>query len=263
VEQQRRDFAVLLQAEVKRLANQTVTEDVEAFRARLGGEVEAVLNARFQVVRHLPSRELAAELECTAVEAVKTAWDRFRRGEDEHIGAQCHGLCRRFGARIDATVDELYRFASELFSVPFEAVGADTDWRSQTDFYYKFWDEPPALKTLGASLLLALPKLLGDSLVFRQGVKYGRELADTQAGRVRYNFAQRLDKSMRDFKAAMLERLDATLAGIEAAVKKGVETGATGAAQADRRAAELTGELERLANLADRLRTLAALEHSG
>ncbi len=262
VEQQRRDFAVLLQAEVKRLADQTVTEDVEAFRAFLGGEVEAALSARFQVARHLPSRELAAELERTAVEAVKSAWDRFRHEEDERIGAQCHGLCRRFGARVDATVDELYRFASELFSVPFEAVGADTDWRSQTDFYYKFWDEPPVLKTLTTSLLLALPKLLGDSLVFRQGVKYGRELADTQAGRVRYNFAQRLDKSMRDFKSAMLERLDATLAGIEAAVKKGVDTGAASAAQADRRAAELTGELERLTGLADRLRTLAALEHS-
>jgi Dynamin family len=262
VGQERRDFAILLEAEVKRLADQTVTEDVEAFGARLGGEVEAVLNARYRAVRHLPSRELAAELERAAMEAVKVAWDRFRHVEDECIGAQCHDLCRRFGARIDATVDELYRFSSELFSVPFEAVGADTEWRSQTDFYYKFWDEPPVLKTLTTSLLLALPKLLGDSLVLREGVKYGRELADTQAGRVRYNFAQRLDKSMRDFKAAMLERLDATLAGIEAAVKKGLETDAAGVAQADRRAAELTLELERLAGLADRLRGVMALEHS-
>ena len=234
---------------------------METFGTRLGGEVEAVLNARYQSARHLPSRELAAELERAAMEAVRVAWDRFRHGEDERIGAQCHDLCRRFGARIDATVDELYRFSSELFSVPFEAVRADTEWRSQTDFYYKFWDEPPVLKTLTTSLLLALPKLLGDSLVLREGVKYGRELADTQAGRVRYNFAQRLDKSMRDFKAAMLERLDATLAGIESAVKKGLETDATGVAQADRRDAELTLELERLAGLADRLRSVTALEH--
>ena len=262
VEQQRRDFAVLLQAEVKRLTDETVTGDVEAFRNRLSGEVEATLGACFERVRHLPSRALAAELERTAVEAVKTAWDRFRHEEDERIGAQCHGLCRRFGARIDATVDELYRFASELFSVPFEAVGADTDWRSQTDFYYKFWDEPPVLKTLAHSLLLALPKRLGDSLIFRQGVKYGRELADTQAGRVRYDFAQRLDKSMREFKSAMLQRLDATLAGIEAAVKKGVEASTAGTAQAERRAAELCAELERLTGVADRLRNLAALEHS-
>jgi hypothetical protein len=262
VEQERRDFAVLLEAEVKRLADQTVAEDVEAFRARLGGEVEAAINARFQTTRHLPSRELAAALEHAAVEAVRAAWDRFRHEEDERVGTQFHGLCRRFGARIDATVDELYRFSSELFSVPFEAVGADTDWQAQSDFYYKFWDEPPALKTLAASLLLALPKRLGDSLVLRQGVKYGRELADMQAGRVRHNFARRLDKSMRDFKVAMLERLDSTLAGIEGAVKRGLETDAADTAQADRRAAELGGELERLTSLADRLCTLTALEHA-
>ncbi|MFN2219692.1 MAG: dynamin family protein [Anaerolineae bacterium] len=262
VEQERRDFAVLLEAEIKRLADQTVTEDVEAFRAHLGGEVEATINARFQNARHLSSHALAAALESAAVDVVKAAWDHFRQEEDERIGAQCHGLCRRFGARVDATVDELYRFSSELFSVPFEVVGADTDWQSQTDFYYKFWDEPPALKMLTTSLLLALPKFVGDSLVLRQGLRYGRDLADTQAGRVRYNFAQRLDKSMREFKAAMLQRLDATLAGIEAAVKRGEETGTVGTAQAERRAGELGVELERLGGLAEQLRSLAALEHS-
>jgi hypothetical protein len=262
VARERCDFGVLLEAEVKRLADRTVTEDVEEFRARLGGEVEATINTRFQTARHLPSRALAAALERAAVDVVKAAWDRFRHEEDERIGTRCHGLCRRFGARIDATVDELYRFSSELFSVPFEAVGADTDWQSQTDFYYKFWDEPPALKMLSASLLLALPKFLGDSLVLRQGLSYGRELADTQAGRVRYNFAQRLDKSMREFKSAMLQRLDATLVGIEAAVKKGVEASTAGTAQAERRAAELGAELVRLAGLAEQLRSLAALEHS-
>jgi len=262
VAQQRRDFTVLLKAEIKHLADQTVAEDVEAFCTHLGGEVEAALNLRYQSVRHLSSRKLTTELEHVAMERVKVAWDGFRHDEDKRIGAQCHAVCRRFGAQIDATVDEMYRFSSELFSVPFETVGADTEWRSQTDFYYKFWDEPTVLKTLAHSLLLALPKLLGSPLVLRQSIKYGRELADTQAGRVRYNFAQRLDKSMRDFNTAMLERLDTTLAGIEAAVKKGVESSSADTAQADRRAAELDDELQRLAGLADRLRTLAVLDQS-
>jgi hypothetical protein len=134
------------------------------------------------------------------------------------------------------TEDELYRFSSELFSVPFEAVSADTDWQSQTDLYYRFWDEPPALKTLAASLPLVLPTRLGDGMVLPQGVPYGRERADMQAGRVPHNLARRRDKSMRDFKAAMLERLDATLAGIEAAVRKGLETGEADRVEANRRA---------------------------
>ena len=106
------------------------------------------------------------------------------------------------------------------------------------------------------SLLHVLPKFLGDALILREARKYGRELTGTQAGRVRYDFAQRLDKSMRDFKAAMLERIDATLESIEAAVKKGMETGAENAAQADARARELAADLERLAGFATRLQAL-------
>ena len=260
VAQERRDFAVLLEAEVRRLAEHTVAGDVEASCLQISDAVEAMLLAHFETVRQLPSRALAAELERAAVETVRSSWDRFRHAEDERIGTEYQRLCRRFGARIDATVDELYRFSSELFSVPFEAVGADTDWRSQSGFQYKFWNEPPALQTLAVSLLLALPKALGDALILRRGLRYGRELADTQAGRVRYHFAQRLDSSMRDFRTALLERLDATLAGIEAAVHKGLQSGAEGSARADRRAAELDSELERLNGLAGRLRTLAALE---
>jgi hypothetical protein len=56
--------------------------------------------------------------------------------------------------------------------------------------------------------------------------------------------------------------LDATLAGIETALKKGVEASAADSAHAERCAAQLGAELERLAGLAERLRILAALEHS-
>ena len=108
------------------------------------------------------------------------------------------------------------------------------------------------------SLLHALPKFLGDALILRAAQNYGRELTGTQAGRVRYDFAQRLDKSMRDFKLAMLERIDTTLEGIETAVKKGMESGAENAAQADGRGRELTADLARLNALAAQLQTLTA-----
>lgn len=254
--QEKRDFAILLEAEIKRLAGQDVTADVEVFKAKLAGEIEAKVKARFEAVRHLPSRELHEDLQRCVVDEVRAAWDGFRRDEDERLEAAFQAVCGRFSGKIDATVDELYRFSSELFSVPFEAVGAESAWSAKSRFYYKFWEVPGSLKIMTTSLLHALPKFLGDALILREARKYGRELTDTQAGRVRYDFAQRLDKSMRDFKAAMLERIDATLESIEAAVKKGMETGAENATQADSRARELAADLERLAGFATRLQAL-------
>ena len=256
IAQERYDFIILLEADVKRLANQDVTADVESFKAKLTRAIEAKLKVYFESVRHLPSGELHEDLRRYAVDEVRAAWDGFRHDEDEKLDALFQAICERFIGKMDATVDQLYRFSSELFSIPFEAVGAESAWSTKSGFYYKFWETPGSLKIMTTSLLHALPKFLGDGLILKAAQNYGRELTDTQAGRVRYDFAQRLDKSMRDFKAAMLERLDATLEGIATAVKKGMKSGAENAAQADDRARELTAELARLNNLAARLPSL-------
>lgn len=256
--QEKRDFAILLEAEVKRLAGQDVTADVEAFKMKLTEEIESRVKTRFEVMRHLPSGELHEDLQRYVVDEVRAAWDGFRRDEDEKLDAAFQGLCDRFSGKIDATVDELYRFSSELFSIPFETIGAESAWSDKSRFYYKFWEAPGSLKIMATSLLHALPKFLGDALILREAQKYGRELVDTQAGRVRYDFAQRLDKSMRDFSAAMLERIDATLASIETAVKKGMEASTETASGAEDRARELSGALARLDSLAAQLQTLAS-----
>jgi GTP-binding protein EngB required for normal cell division len=256
VAQEKHDFAILLEAEVKHLAGQDVTADVEAFKAKLSRAIEAKLKGHFESVRHLPSGKLHEDLQRYVVDEVRTAWDGFRHDEDEKLDTVFQAICERFSGKIDATVDELYRFSSELFSIPFEAVSAEAAWNAKSGFYYKFWETPGSLTIMTTSLLHALPKFIGDALILKAAQNYGRELADTQAGRVRYDFAQRLDKSMHDFKAAMLERIDATLEGIATAVKKGVKTGAENAAQADDRARELAADLERLNTLAARLPSL-------
>jgi len=259
IAQEKHDFVILLEAEVKRLAGQDVTADVEAFKAKLTRGIEAKLKDHFESVRHLPSGKLHEELQHYVVDEVRTAWDGFRHDEDERLDAQFQSLCERFSGKIDATVDELYRFSSELFSVPFEAVGAESAWSAKSGFYYKFWETPGSLRIMTTSLLHALPKFLGDALILKSAQRYGRELTDTQAGRVRYDFAQRLDKSMRDFKVAMLARIDATLEGIATAVKKGVETGAESTAQATVRARELAADMEHLNKLAARLQALTGV----
>ncbi|GBE08757.1 bacterial dynamin-like protein [bacterium BMS3Bbin11] len=252
-----RDFSILLKAEVKHLADQDVTADVEDFMARLSEEIEAQIRNHYDSVRHLSSHELDESLRQYAMEAVRTGWDHFRRDEDEKLEAAFHQICARFNEKINATVDELYRFSSDLFSIPFDAVDADSAWDIQSGFYYKFWEVPGSIRLMTTSFLHALPKFLGDQLILRDARKYAQELTDTQAGRVRYDFAQRLDKSMRDFNKGMCERLTVALAHIESAVKKGLELAAAGSAEADDEAKRLNERLKALATLVNRVKVLA------
>ena len=256
ITQDKHDFAILLEAEVRQLADKEVTADVEAFKTTLTRDIEHKLKDHFEAVRHLPSRELHEDLQRYVVDEVRAAWDGFRLEEDEKLETSFQALCKRFSGKIDAMVDELYQFSSDLFSVPFEAVSAVSAWSTKSRLYYKFWDTHGSLKIMTTSLLHALPKFLGDALILKAVQDYGRELTDTQSGRVRYDFAQRLDKSMRDFKTAMLARIDVTLEGIKTAVEKGVKTGAENASHAEDRVRELTADMERLDDLAARLQTL-------
>lgn len=255
--QEGRDFSILLKAEVKHLADQDVTVDVEDFLARLSEEIEAQILNHYDSVRHLSSHELDESLRQYAMEAVRTGWDHFRREEDEKLEAAFHQICARFNGKINATVDELYRFSSDLFSIPFDAVAADSAWDIQSGFYYKFWEVPGSIRLMTTSFLHALPKFLGDQLILRDARKYAQELIDTQAGRVRYDFAQRLDKSMRAFNKGMCERLTVALAHIESAVKKGLELAAAGSAEADDEAKRLNERLKALATLVNRVKVLA------
>ncbi len=249
----RKDFAVLLEITSKRLADKTVTEDVESFKNHFFTELKQSIHDKFGEIRTSPSKELHVALERFVIDQVRAAYDSFREREDDKIEAVFDSFCSRSTTKINDVVDELFRFSSELFTIPFDTVRAESVWNIQSHFYYKFWNEPSNLKTITSSFVLALPKFLGDSLILKEAVKYGYEMADTQAGRVRYDFAQRLDKSMRNFRIAMLGRIDATLESIETAIKKGTEINEVDAQVADTRAAELNIQLEALGSLADSL----------
>ncbi len=251
--QAKNDFVILLENEVKRLADHTVTEDVEDFKMKLAQTLETCIRQKFEENRQLPSKDLHETLERFAVDQVRESYDAFREREDDKVEETFIAICSRFTLQIDATVDELFRFSAELFAIPFDAVKAESAWQERSQFYYKFWSEPGSLQMITSSFILSLPKFLGDALILKECVKYGHDLVDTQAGRIRYDFAQRLDKSMRKFKSVMLSRIDTTLAGIEQAVHKGTEIGAEGEREVMARSSEIAAFLQALDGLTGRL----------
>ncbi|MDH5202449.1 MAG: hypothetical protein OEW69_04230, partial [Nitrospirota bacterium] len=131
-------------------------------------------------------------------------------------------ICSRFIEKINETIDILLKFSSELFAIPFESFKAEELWKIKPGFYYKFKEEPVILEILSTSFALSLPKFIGDKIILKKMKEYMLEMIDTQGGRVRYDFAERLDKSKLDFRWEMLQRIEATIEGISTAIEKGM-----------------------------------------
>ncbi len=253
VAQEKSDFVILLDGESTKLLDHVVTEDVENFERALASTIDAAIHKKFKEIQQLPSRVLYETLERYVIDETKKAYDEWREKEDEKLSAAFHALCARFTAKIDDAIDALFRFSSVLFAIPFDTVHAKSEWSMQSHFYYKFWTEPVSLQIITSSLILALPKWIGDQLILKAVRKYGNDMVEMQAGRVRYDFSQRLDKSLHAFKATLLARIDTTLASIESAVHKGAEMRADNTQVASERSRDLDATLQVMDDVACRL----------
>ena len=76
---------------------------------------------------------------------------------------------------------------------------------------------------------------------------------DTQAGRVRYDFAQRLEKSAREFKVKILQRTDVAIEGIENAMQKGAAISRANAVEFEQINTALSARTRKLDEIRGRL----------
>jgi len=255
--QAKSDFDALLEADGRKLIKERVEPDLEFFKRELLPRLDAALDTWYGELRGKGSAALQAGLEERLILEVRRSYDVWRAEEDAAAGKVFESLCARFWRRIQDTVDELLRYSAELFAIPFSAIGAGSLWRNPSGFYYKFWEEPPALRMLTDSLVTMLPGALGHSLILRHARKRAADLAEIQSGRLRHDFEERIKKSVRDFRREMLGRIEATIAGIEAAIEKGRALRMKGEGEAASRQAELAAARAKIQALEQRLGTAA------
>lgn len=242
----RDEYALLADAEGKRLLREMVEPELSAFEDELVREVAELVDARFESARELPLRALQELVQREASEHIRQRFDAWRSAADDKVSRAFEAACKRLAARVDVAVDELYQFASDLFAVPYRAVAGEALWGSEERFHYKFWDQPTSLHMLLFSAAAALPRALGAGLVQRRARVRAVDTARTQAGRVRYDFQLRLEASARSFKSAMSHYIGAVLEGLERALRQGEAAQRDGAARARARREAVEASMRRL-----------------
>lgn len=251
--QAKSDLDALIEADGNKLVRERVEPDLEAFKGALVLRLHAALEGWYGELRAQGSTaSLEAGLEDRLVAEVRAAFDLWRAEEDVAVGDAFEHMCARFWRSIQDSVDALLRYSAELFAIPFAAVGTESLWQSRSGFYYKFWQEPPTLRMLTDSLVRLLPGALAHPIILRHARQRAADLADMQSGRLRYDFEERIRKSVNDVRHEMLERIEATIAGIEAAIGKGRALRMQGESDAASRRNALGAALTRIQTLEGR-----------
>jgi len=250
------DYRVLMEAGARELMSDEVEPALEEFKRTEQSRIGALVEEWFGELRSLSLRKLDAALEARTKKEIRTAYDRWLARENVAASAAFEKLCGRFWKEMQASVDELVRYSSELFSLKFAPVQDDSRWSPESGFYYQFWYEPPGLATLSSSLVSILPKPLSTKVVVRRRKARAQELIEMQAGRLRYDFEQRVQKSTRDARERMVRRIEATLAGIAAAIDSGTAAQRRGAEQVSAGMTRIDTARQAMASIETRVRAI-------
>src|SRR4030066_1748128 len=216
------DFDLLLDAEVKKIINNVLEEDLRVFRQELILKVSEILESRYKEYSDMSLKKLREHLEKEIITEVKQAFVSWRVIEDEKLAKTFETVCRRFVTKIDETVDSLHKFSSELFAVPFGVVEAGALWSSKSEFYYRFQEQPVGIEIVTSSVTLLLPKFIGEKIILKKMKEYMCRVTDLHTARVGYDFGKKLDKGELDFRWEMRRRIEATIEGIRTAIDKGM-----------------------------------------
>lgn len=257
------DYQVLMEAGARALMKEQIEPALEAFKQSERERIGTLLEAWFKESRALSARQLDAALEERTKKEIRSAYDGWLSREDSVASAAFEELCGRFWTEMQSSVDELMRYSSELFSVRLERVPDDARWSPESGFYYKFWYEPSGLATLSSSLVSILPRFISTRLVLRHRTAQALELVEMQAGRLRYDFDQRVQQSARDARRLMVKRIEATLAAIGAAIDSGLAARRLGAAQMAANTARLAQASDAIASIEAQVKTIESRAQGG
>jgi cell division septum initiation protein DivIVA len=126
------------------------------------------------------------------VERVFRSW---RVREDEEIQRQLDVLSARFVTQANAILARLHHAAGILFELPVEHVSINCPLRVESRLSYKVERIFSSLD----SFLLLLPRFLLRPMVLKRMKDRMWQLLDMNAGRIRYDYLERLQSSMAQF----------------------------------------------------------------
>ncbi len=142
-------------------------------------------------------RAFGALLEIWLMKDVEDVFRRWKIQEDDKVQKQLNALSSYFVDMANGILDRLERAAGALFEIPVQHLRVTCSLRAESHLYYKVERVFYSLD----SFLLLLPGFIMRPIVLRRMSKNVPQLLDMNAGRVRFDYLERLQASMKRFEA--------------------------------------------------------------
>jgi len=271
--EQRRTFDDLFSAEIKRLIVSELDRGVAALKERLVSEMEEQFNRFYESKKDLSLKELNDAIAAFVLEKIREEFTAWRELEEDRLSSAFDSICARFASKVNEMTDSLLDFSSQLFSIPFESIEVQSFRDSGSSFQYKFRDDAVGLGMLADSLTQVVPGYISgrwkfqrlrdwavrtaNKMILGKRKRHMREMIEMQAGRLRSDYLDRINRSASRFRSRIIGNMDTIAQGIARAIERGIDLRLRGEEEAARMRSHLEdrlSETDRIRNELSRIR---------
>ena len=250
--QEKTDSGRLLAAEVDALQNETLIKDLEKLKQEktkwLLAKVEEFAE-KHKSVGNTQFSELMDEFISAQIEDIFGLW----RVDEERVLKKYLGeILKRFTDRMNKIFEEIVNFSTELFGITNLQFRIHETLPPEIEFRFQTMDDSELLSMTLNFARKALPKTLAHKLILKEALEKAEMMVDRHCGKARYDFSQRMDQLVRNYRMDIDESVDSTQNDVLKALEAGIAS--------KQKVSNETASLE--AHIHDKIKTLKEIKES-
>lgn len=252
IQQEQEDMEILIRGEVKKLL-EDLNLDLERFKLEQVPLIKGAIQRCYEAHLKDDKKSLVQALDHCLRQSIEEAFQAWLPLEDEKMRRGFEKIASRFSARANRLVQQIRQISADLFDLPLENREGMETLTSQSRLYYK------TEELLGWGLdnvPLLMPKRYFRKFVLGEMLNKVEGELDRNAGRVRYDFLERMEVSLRELKDNLDWRIRMTRENIQNALKRAMEMKVQSEGEGVRRIQELEEKLISIQTLKKKLLNL-------
>jgi GTPase Era involved in 16S rRNA processing len=227
IRQDREDFGYLLKGEKEKLIS-VLESDLKGFVETKLPELTKSMEVHYKRLNDLGKSELTKAIDRAMKQEVENIFYEWHALEEDKLKQGFENITRRFSFKANEIIAAIKRLSSEIFDVEVGTFNNLETLTTESHFYFRIhslFDNTLMLETLP----FALPGILFRRMARNRMLEQCRQELDRNAGRIRHDFVERIEKSLQRFRGELFSKIDATLSGVESALERAVLESEAGA----------------------------------
>lgn len=247
---QQNDVDHIVSGETKRLIKSIETDLYPLVEEHIE-QIKQAINDEYSLHQSESKDRLIEALQSRLRSEIATAFATWRVTEEELVSKQLNDITARFATVANSIVEEINAVTEKLFGLEFQKTFEMESLTKKSSHYFAV-DNPFTLSMQMMPLLL--PGFLAKNIIKERFIENVREEMQRNAGRLRADMQERIEKSARAFLTEFKSETNAFMAEIAAVMERTMESKAKSEEQQMQLQQQLTEDLKTIDKVLENLK---------